>query len=279
MQEKEDDKKDEDNRLDQRFIDLVDGFLDEGRGVIGIFDHYALGQRGRKIAHHFPHRFGGIHRIGTGGKVHRKARRRMTIKAAYTAVVLFGEFDCGNIGKVNGRPVRVGLQQNVPKVLNRFKLGLRRQGDRELLAFHHRLLTQTADRHVCVLLGYGGGHVRRCQLILEQLFGVQPNAHCVFGAENIDRPHPRRALYRVFNRAAQQVAQFKRGIAAVFADKRPDHQDRVGRAGHGNALACHGVRQLRFDQLQFVLDLHLRHVRINTIVKGQRYTRRTFAGG
>ena len=155
MQEKEDDKKDEDNRLDQRLIDLVDGFLDEGRGVIGIFDHNALGQRGRKIAHHFPHRFGGIHRIGTGGKVHRKARRRMTVEAADAAVVLFGEFDRGDIGKVNGRPVRIGFQQDVPEILNRFKLGLRRKGNRELLALYHRLLTQTADRHVRVLLGYG----------------------------------------------------------------------------------------------------------------------------
>ena len=116
-------------------------------------------------------------------------------------------------------------------------------------------------------------------MILKQLFGVQPNAHCVFGAENIDRPYPRRALHRVFNRAAQQVAQFKRGIAAVFTDQRSDHQDRAGRSGDGNAPARHGVRQLGFDQLQFVLDLHLCHVRINTVIKGQRYTRRTFAGG
>ena len=114
-----------------------------------------------------------------------------------------------------------------------------------------------------------GDHIVGGQMVVVQLGRVQPDAHGVLGAEQLQLAHPFEAADDVLDVGDHVVGQGVAVHGAVFRDEADDHQEVPGGLDHRDALPLHDLGQERHGQLQFVLHLHLGDVRVGAGLEGQ----------
>jgi hypothetical protein len=101
------------------------------------------------------------------------------------------------------------------------------------------------------------------------LVGVQPDAHGVLRAEQLDVAHAVDAAEGVLQVAGDVVGQVGVGGLGIIGIHADDQQEVAGRLGDGQALLLHFLRQERGGRLQLVLDLHLGDVDVGAGLEGQ----------
>jgi len=103
-----------------------------------------------------------------------------------------------------------------------------------------------------------------------ELVRVEPDPHRVRGAEHLHAAHARDARERVEQVGADVVRDVVAVHAAVFGDEGDHHQETGLGLADVDALALDFLRQQRHRELQLVLHLHLRDVRIGARLERQR---------
>ncbi len=165
--------------------------------------------------------------------------------------------------------VRIGPQDDVVELFRGLQQGAGGDGGVQLLAGDRGHGAELAGRDLGVLGLDGVDHVDGGQLVVVQLGRVQPDAHGVLGAEELQFAHPLHPADDVLDVGDHVVGQGVAVHGAVFRDQTDDQQEVAGGFDHLDALALHGLGQERHGQLQLVLDLDLGDVRVGAGLEGQ----------
>jgi hypothetical protein len=146
-----------------------------------------------------------------------------------------------------------------------------RLGDRrgELLVGDRRRAAELAPGNLHVLRKQGRAHVERRQRVVVQLVEVQPDAHRVLGPVHVEVADAVDAADGILDVRDHVVGDVELGHAVVGGDEAHEHQEGVGGFRHTNARLLHRLRKQRHGELQLVLHLHLRDVRIGAGREGE----------
>ena len=102
---------------------------------------------------------------------------------------------------------------------------------------------------------------------------IDPDAHRVLRAEDLHVADALGAVERIQQVGGDVVGEILVAHAVVGGDE-PQHDEEVARRlVHAHAGLLHFLRQQRHGELQLVLHLHLRDVRIGALREGQRDAR------
>ncbi len=253
--------------FDQRAHDAFDRRGDHRRGVVRIDHLHARRKERLKLAQRRADGLGGIERVGAAGEPDRDAGGRPAVVLGIDVVVLPAEADLGHVLEPDLRAVAVDLEQDLAELLGRLQARLAHHRRVQLLAGDRRQPTQLAGGHLHVLRLDRGPDVGRRQLIRGQPRRIEPDPHRVLRAEYLEVADARRARQRVLDVRHDVVGKVLARHAAVARHHADDHQEVAHRLGHADALLLHLLRQQRRGELQLVLDLHLRDVRIGALLE------------
>src|SRR5690606_19733601 len=103
-------------------------------------------------------------------------------------------------------------------------------GNRQLLALLGGEAAKGTNRYLRVLRLDGGRDVRSGQLVLLELERVQPDAHGIARAEDVDAADPFQAFDLILDLGCKHVAEIDGAALAVRRYERAHHQDAGGRA-------------------------------------------------
>ena len=260
---------DQHDGLQERLHDVLDGDLDEGRGV----DRIDVADVGRELRRQARHRLlDGVHgrqRIGARRQLDGEARAGMAVVAAVEAVAVLPELDPRHVADCDGRAVALGLQDDLPELLGRLQASLGDDHRIQLLVVRRRRVAKLAGGHLGVLRLDRRAHVGRHQAVGLQLVGVEPDAHRVLAAEDLGVAHARQAADRVLQLGGDVVAEVGGVVGPVLGIEAHHDQEVAPRLGHHQALLLHLLRQVGGGELQFVLHLHLGDVGVRALLEGQ----------
>src|SRR6266446_426187 len=168
------------------------------------------------------------------------------------------------------RAIGHDLQQDGAELLGGAQQG--RFGDcrRQLLVLHCRRAAELAAGDLHVLRLQRRGHVERRKGEAVELARVEPDSHRVLRAEDAQVADAVDPADRVLDVRHDVVGDVELVHAVVGRDEADDHQERVGRLGDADAGLLDLLRQVRRGELQLVLHLHLRDVRVGAGRKGER---------
>ena len=121
-----------------------------------------------------------------------------------------------------------------------------------------------------MVLGLDGGrHIARGELEAVELVGIEPDAHGVLTAEDLDAAHARRPAQGIAEGGDHVVAKIEIVQAAVGGDQTDNHQEGRIRFVDLDPFLLHLLRQQGDGLLQLVLDLHLGDIGIGAGIEGQ----------
>lgn len=127
---------------------------------------------------------------------------------------------------------------------------------------------ELAGGYLHVLRGDRSAHVDRGQLELVQLGRIQPDTHGVLRTEHLEVAHACGPRDRVLHVGDDVVGQVVLGHAAVFGHQADHQQEVLHCLGDADTLLLHFLRQQRGGQVQLVLYLDLRGVRVGALLEG-----------
>ncbi|MCY1411357.1 hypothetical protein D9M71_267420 [compost metagenome] len=212
---------------------------------------------------------GSVQGIGAGGQLDGQARGGLAVELGTDAVVLAAQGNLGDILEAHLGAVEVDLEQDLFELLGSLQAGLADDGGVQLLAGQGWQAAQLTGRHLDVLGRDGGAYIDRRQLVLVQLGRVEPDTHGVLGAEHLEVTDTCSPRNRILHVGHDVVGQVVLGHAAVFGHQTDHQQEVLHRLGHTNALLLHFLRQQRGGQVQLVLHLDLRGVRVGALLEGR----------
>ncbi len=194
----------------------------------------------------------------------------LTVVLVVDVEVLGAELDARDVAQPNLRAVRIHLEQDAAEVFGRAQE--RRLGDRGCQALRGRRRSAAelpaGDLHVLTLQRVRDVDRRERESV--ELVRIEPDAHRVLGAEHVDVADAADAAHRILDVGDDVVGDVVLRHVRVGGHERRDQQERCARLGHTNPRLLYLRRQQRCRQLQLVLDLHLRDVRIRAGLEGQR---------
>ena len=203
----------------------------------------------------------------------------MAVDLADGVVALRAELYARDIAQPDGRSVGRGLEHDGAELVGRLKLRHRGDGGVEHLLRGRGQPADLARRDLGVLRLDGRDHVARHQRHRGQSLGVEPHAHGVRRAIDINVAHALDARERVLDRGDEVVRNIVAG-AGVGAVPHHHRQQLVGvRLGDAHALRLDLLRQPRERGLDLVLDLDLRDVGIGALGEGGGYGGRPLRRG
>ncbi len=269
------------DRFDQRFHHFENRDFNERRGVIRV-NHFQTAREERlKTSNGLTHRFSGIQRVRAGREFDTETRRRLAVIARDNVVVFTAQLHLRHVFQQHARTILIHFQQDFAELFSRGQTGLRDDRGVQLLAFHRRRTAKLTGRYLGVLRFQRAYHIDRRQLEVVQLVRVEPDTHRVLGTEELHVAHARGTADRIFNVRARVVRDIFLLHRAVGVDKAQHHQERAGGFLDAHALLLNFLRQQRHGELQFVLHLYLRDVRVGAGFERQRdlHRPRGVAGG
>ena len=215
------------------------------------------------------HPVGGRQRIGAGRQLQADTRRRHAIVAGDDVIAFAADLDAGDIAQGHLRAVFRALQQDGGELLGRAQQGLGDDGRIQLLARRRRRTAQLPGRNLDVLGLDGTEDIRGRQIEGIQLARVQPDAHGILRAEDLDVADAVDPAERVDQAGADIIGDVGLGQAAVAGDQADDEQEIVGRLGDDDAHLLHRLGQAGGGQGQLVLHLDLGDIRVRARIEGQ----------
>ena len=271
LQEHQNHDEDEDRRLVQGLVDLMNGLLHEFGGVEGNGGHEPGRKLRRERRHLLVHRAGHLERIRAGGLEDRQAGRRLSIEREDLTIGLRPELDGGDVAHPRDLPGLAGLHdhrrefgriaelaRDIERVLERLARGRGRRADLaggDLLA----LLLQRLD------------HVLRHEPARPHLVGIEPDAHRVLaGPEHDDIADARQPGDLVLELDGREIGEIETVVALVRRGQRHDLQDRRRILLHDHALRLHRLRQRGQRARDPVLHQDLRDVEIDADLERHR---------
>ena len=218
-QEQEDDQHDEQDRLADGAVDVLDRLGDEHRLVVGDLHLHAVGQRGGDARQHLVDGVRHFERIGRRLLDHAEGDGRLAVEADDTALIQGAKLGVADVGEPH--EVAVGLlDDEIVELLRRAQIGLGEHGEFALQAF------DPARGYLDILAAERELDVLRRQLVGGQSLRIEPDAHRVFAvAEQPHLGHAAQRLELVLHIAVGVVGDLERRM--VFAGKGEIH-DRLG---------------------------------------------------
>ncbi|CRR26763.1 hypothetical protein PAERUG_P47_London_12_VIM_2_12_12_05141 [Pseudomonas aeruginosa] len=270
LQEQEHHQEHQDHRFDQGVDHLLDGHVDEARGVVGHAVLHVLGEERRQFGETLFHQGSGLDRVGPGRQLDSPAHGGRAVQSRGNVVALLAEFQARDIGEPDQRAVLVGAQHYLAELLRIVQGALHRQGRRQLLRGTARCAAEGAGRHLHVLPADGIAHVVDGEAEAHQLLRIDPDPHGRLGREELQLADARQAPQLVVDIARGVVAEGG-GVAALSAflvAERIDQQETGAGLLDLQALGQHRLRHARLGFLQAVLHVHLGQVRIGARLEG-----------
>ena len=181
----------------------------------------------------------------------------------------------------DARTVNIGFDHDLFKVFNRFQKAHRVDNGIQLVTILRREVTHLTGRHLNVLFLNGTDNLVRGQVVLVQLFRIEPNTHRVRATEHFDFANAVDTRKRFLDIVNQIVTQVGFVQLTVLIDKAHHHQEVSRGLFNAHTQLLNDLRKARFDLLQLVLDLNLSNIRIGTGFKSDvdRNTTRTIGVG
>ena len=210
-----------------------------------------------------------IQGVGAGSQAEGHSADRFPLVACFDIVVLSADLRFCHIPQLHRRPIRVGAQHNGPELFRRLQQAAGVDGGIQLLPFAGRGAAELAGRNLGVLRLESRDHVIGGQVVVVQFGRVHPDPHGVLGTEDGYLTDPFRPADDVLDVGNQIVGQGMPIHGTVFRDNADDHQEVSGGFHHLNPLALNDLGEERRGELQFVLHLHLGHVRVGPRLEGQ----------
>ncbi len=191
----------------------------------------------------------------------------MAVDPNCRGIILRSKLHPSDVRQEHSGAGRIRFYDDVAELIGSLQPRLGRHGGIEHLALRLRHSADFAGRDVDILVLNGGNDVAGHQLEARQLGGIEPDAHRILRAEDVDVADARNARQIVLNIAREPVRNVDvRGLVGLVINA-DDHQE-VGRPfGHGHALLLNLLREPRDRLLHFVLDLDLGDVRIDALVE------------
>src|SRR2546426_994121 len=188
----------------------------------------------------------------------------MPVDARLRAVIFRAQSDARHVFQQDARAVRIGAQQDIFKFRHRAQSGSPLHDHVELLSFDGRLVSDLSNRHLGILVlnctdDIAGGETKAVQLVR-----IDPNAHGVLGTEHVRFADARDAADRIENAGCDVISQGVFIEAVINRREREKHHEITRGFRHHDALLLHGLRQTGRGQLQFILHLNLRRVRVGS---------------
>ena len=205
--------------FEQGMYHFLDGDLHERSGVVGIIHFHLVGEEGLQFFQAGAHRISGVQRVGAGGQADGQAGGRLAVIAAHHVIVLGCQFHPRHIPQEHLGAIRIYLEQDVLKLLGIFQSSLGDNVGIELLAFHRRGATELTTGDLVVLYLNRLGDVLRRQIVLVELVGIEPDAHGVGGAEQLDLADTGYPADRILHIGGHIVRQVGPAEAAVLGGK------------------------------------------------------------
>ncbi len=259
LQEQEHHQEHQHHGLDEGHDDLVDGHVDEARGVVRHGELDVVREVGRQLGQTLLDRLGGLDRVGTGRQLHGGGNGGLAVLARAEVVVLAADLDACHVAQGQARAVLVGTQHDGGEFLRVVQGALDRQGRRQLLLAGTRRAAEGTGRHLHVLRADGVVHVINGQAVANQLLRIDPHAHGRLGGEELQFADTGYPADFVVDTARRVVGQ-RRDIGVLVAigvAQRIDQQEAGGGLLGLDAEGQHGLRHARLGLLQTVLHVDL----------------------
>ena len=247
----------------------MDGHLNKRSRVVGIHN---LHPRREIAAHLRQSRLDAIRRvqrIGSGCLPDSESCGRFAIVAPLDIIELGAEFYTSNVLDLYNGPVRVGTNGNIRKLLRGFKKVLHDDGDIQVLPFYRRCSTELPCGNLYVVGSQGQDYIFDRQAVLGELVGIQPDSHRILGAETLDLTDPGDAGQHLLQAGLGIVLQIVFVHASVFGDQADDDQVIPRGFANCNAGALNHLGEAGHRELELVLHLGPRNVRISSRLEGQ----------
>ena len=191
----------------------------------------------------------------------------LAVQARGRVIALAAQLHAGHVFQIDIGAARGGAQDDVAELLRRAQLPLRRDGGRDGLPGLGRQGADGAGGNLRVLRRNGRRHVQEREVVVLQLFRIDPHAH---GALRAEQPRLAHAAHALDFRA--DVALHVVGDVLGFHHlgvEHEHHQEVGARFGHRDAVLLHRGRQQRRDFRELVLHVHLRQVFVGFGREGQ----------
>ena len=254
---------DEDERLDQRLLHLVDGVGDEHRRVVGHLPLEVLGEALLQLHDLVLDRLQRGDRVGAGALVHRNSRRRPAIESGLAIEVRGAEIGPGDVAEPQHRSVRIGADDDVLELGDRGQPALGLDVELELLVVRDRPRADPADRRLDVLRLDRVDDVAGGQAEPGEPIGSNPGPHrIVLRAVERRVADAGRALDRVEHVDGDVVRQKELVVRVLGRVERDDAEQGRRLLLHRNALALNLLRQARQRNLHPIVDIDGVDVRI-----------------
>ncbi|MNP23538.1 hypothetical protein D3C76_1162520 [compost metagenome] len=168
---------------------LLDGHVDEARGVVGHRILDALGEELRKLRQAFLDQRRGLDGVGPGRQLHCCYHCRFTIQARRQVVVLAADGHARDITQAYAGTVRVGTQDDSGERFRGFQGTLHGQGRGQFLFAGARRAAEAASRYLNVLTTDGIADVVDGKAVAHKFLRVDPDAHGRFGGKELQLAH------------------------------------------------------------------------------------------
>ena len=208
-----------------------------------------------------------IERVRAGCHHDCQTAGRLPVVARLETVAARAEFDARDVFEPQDGAIRVAAHDDILELLRGLQAALRGDGRVQLRAGHGGRVAELPDRHLLVLRLHRADDVRGRELVGLELVGVEPDAHRVLRSEHLDVADAGDAADRVDDVRGDVVRDVDLVHAPVLGHETEHHQEAGARLADVDALALDFLRQQRHRELQLVLNLHLRDVRVDAVVE------------
>ena len=222
---------------------LFDGDFHEGGGVVWGIPSNIAGEVLLQFGHAFFYQRGGGGGVAAVGQHHGHAHGGFAVEAGTGGVVFRAQLDFGHVFQINVRAAGGGAQDDVAELLRRAQLPLRRDGGRDGLPGLGRQGADGAGGNLRVLRRNGRRHVQEREVVVLQLFRIDPHAHGALRAKQAHVAHAVDALQLGHNVALRVVQQLFGRFG--FRLQEHHHQEVGTRFGNDNPVLLHGSGQER----------------------------------
>ena len=139
-----------------------------------------------------------------------------------------------------------------------------------MLPRYGRRSSQLARSNLVVLRFQLVNNIQRRELIFVHRVAVQPDAHCILGTEQLHVTDAGSTADRIFYVRSNIVGDIILREVFIVRHKASNQQEAAAGFLHADTLLLHFLRQQRHGELEFVLNLHLRDIRIRARLECQR---------
>ena len=236
------DEDDQDDRLEQRAQNVIDGFAHRIRSI-----------ECQLIFHSWREAFGKPVQLRDGFAVHfqcirigqlRKpdAHAVTSVKLQFRTVIFGAEFSAAHILQAYQRTIGVGLENDVFKLRGLAEPPNGTHADLKLLSGLDRRLPDLPGSHLDVLLLKRAYNVRRRQTAAGHSHRIQPQTHRVLAlSKNKNVRHSRHAFQCVLHVHVEVIAHEQRIVSPVFRKYGRAKHEVAGSLGNRNSSRLHGI--------------------------------------